>query len=678
MNSTIKTRWTHALLWLFWFATLLALACGGGLPLETLAHGASPLGGVTPSSSPSAPPALALVLTVDSPGGWLFPWQPHSRWRKWAWRHWQAARRSYQRAVWAARVARLLRGGTLTMAMVVDWLTRAQLRRQLGALPFLYALLEILQVRTIINRDCPSAAEVDLGTVALVLVLNRLTAPRPLYKVADWLAQTVLVQTLGLPAAKFNDDRLGRTLDALAPHAREIWLDIVHQALLRFDIDLHFVFYDLTAFVAQGAFSESELIDYGFAHNTPSDQPKVKAGVDATGDGFIPTEYTLWSGRTADLATVQQNMERLCRLLQRRGYPLNEVLIIGDRANLNDELALAYDTQGLHYLAGLQPQKKAHAELLVELPEMQFTAYLVGAPGYWGWPCHVTFHHQGQTVTHRGLVVLSGPMRSALRQDRAAKLRALRAELASVQAKIGQKRYRSVKEVQARANTNPESGFRGCLRRSPVGKLMGAEASATDDGQVHLRWWVNRYALWQAMQRDGRYLLVTNDWRLSPARMLELYRAKDGVEKRFEVAKQDLKVSPLYVHSDARITGLLLVNMLALLAYSLLERQVQRRGVNLTTRRIIERLESLAVIETQPALAVLGCWDGSVLYRLTPVTEAQARLLQVLCEVLGESRELLTGPTRLVLPHWLPALPDAAQPLVRGWLSPPLAAAPCG
>ena len=53
------------------------------------------------------------------------------------------------------RGARLLLGGALTMATVVDWLTRAQLRRQLGALPVLYRLLEILDVRRIINRHCP-------------------------------------------------------------------------------------------------------------------------------------------------------------------------------------------------------------------------------------------------------------------------------------------------------------------------------------------------------------------------------------------------------------------------------------------------------------------------------------------------------------------------------------------
>jgi len=55
------------------------------------------------------------------------------------------------------------------------------------------------------------------------------------------------------------------------------------------------------------------------------------------------------------------------------------------------------------------------------------------------------------------------------------------------------------------------------------------------------------------MARDGRYLLTTNDWSLSPQQMLTLYRKKDGVEKRFTVTKSDLKVSPIYLHRNDHI-----------------------------------------------------------------------------------------------------------------------------
>jgi len=646
MYFTTNRHWSYAVVWCFWFLVLLTVTWTAGPPWVT----------AMPATGTVTDETIALLAVPATAPGTPWPWQPQGRWRKWALARYQVAQRTYRRAVWAARGARLLLGGALTMAAVVDWLTRAQLRRQLGALPVLYRLLEILDVRRTINRHCPGAVQVDHGAVVVVLVLNRLLAPRPLYKVADWLGQTVLVTVLGIPAAKFNDDRLGRTLDAIAGHQRDIWLDIVHQALRRFEIDLRFLFYDLTALVAHGAYTDSELVDYGFAHNTPSGKPKVKLGVTASADGAVPSEYAALSGRTADMATVQDNLARLCRLLARQGQSLSEVLLIGDRANLDDELAVAYTDKHLKYLAGLQPRTKAHCELLVAVPERQFYAHPLTAPGdpgpgYFGIPTVITFTHHGRTVQHRCLVVLSGPMRRAIRHGRAQQLQALRQELSAVRAKIGQKRYRSVKDVQARAAT--------CLRRSPVGHLMSATAEQTAAGEITLRWAMDRLALFKAMQHDGRYLLVTNDWNLAPRRMLELYRSKDALEKRFEVAKQDLRIRPLYVHSDERIRALLLVNMLALLAYSLLERQVQQAGLHVTTRRIVEQLEGATVIETH-------CRDGSILRRLTPLTAEQAALFTILAALLAQISLTDLMPT-------LPALPEPAAVLL---LLPPEAAMP--
>jgi transposase len=505
----------------------------------------------------------------------------------------------------------------------------------------LYALLESLQVRDIINRHCSTRAQVDHGTVALVLILNRLTMPLPLYQIADWLARTVLVNILGIPAAKFNDDRLGRTLDAIQPHSQKIWQTVVQRALVQAEVDLNLVFYDLTAYILHGEYTDSQYATFGFAHNTPMNKRKFKNGLNVAADGNIPSVYAPWSGKTADLATVQENMEQLRRFLAHRGWSIEEVMIVGDRANLNDELALAYEDRKIRYLAGLKTQKKVHRELLLAVPEEQFYAHPLTderrPEGYWGIPCLVPFEHDDRQVSHRGLVVLSGPMRTAHRRARAIRLRELHQTLHQVEAKIGRPHYRTVAAVQKRAETQ--------LKQSSVGKFMQARAYTDENGQVRLRWWVNHYPLWQAMQRDGRYLLVTNDWNLSPQEMLSLYRQKDGVEKRIQVSKQDLKVSPVYLHQDKRIEAMLLVNMLALLAYSLLERQARQNGLQMTTRRIIAKLQSLDAVETI-------CWDGSHLIRLVPIDEEQAAILQVLAQVLAELR----------LPRWphplLPAVED--------------------
>ena len=73
----------------------------------------------------------------------------------------------------------------------------------------------------------------------------------------------------------------------------------------------------------------------------------------------------------------------------------------------------------------------------------------------------------------------------------------------------------------------------------------------------------------------------------------------------------------------------------------------------MTTRRIIQKLESLDVVETQ-------CWDGSHLLRLVPMDEEQAALLQALAGLLADLR----------LPRWpQPQLSTGDEPLLA--LSPP-------
>jgi len=59
-----------------------------------------------------------------------------------------------------------------------------------------------------------------------------------------------------------------------------------------------------------------------------------------------------------------------------------------------------------------------------------------------------------------------------------------------------------------------------------------------------------------------------------------------------------LQLSPLYLHQDKRISTMLLLNRIALLAYALLQQQMQQRGIQLTTHRLIQRLEPLTFVET--------------------------------------------------------------------------------
>ena len=95
--------------------------------------------------------------------------------------------------------------------------------RQMGALPLIQPILTDLQVRETVNRLLPSQADVDLGQVVVLLVLNRLLAPQPLYEIQDWLSGTVLPEVLNIAVQQAYDNRLGRTLDRLYPQLGELW-----------------------------------------------------------------------------------------------------------------------------------------------------------------------------------------------------------------------------------------------------------------------------------------------------------------------------------------------------------------------------------------------------------------------------------------------------------------------
>jgi transposase len=631
MNCATKTSRTQLHIWAIWLIVFLVAI----LSPATV--------GVDGSFS-----SLLGVATHTEGDGVLYPWQRGTRrWMKWAWQRYRAWQQAYRQAQRSAQLARLALKGLVPIAWWVERLTSCQLSYQLGALPVLYALLETLKVRQVINRYCPTQGEVDHGTVALVLVLNRLMFPLPLYRVADWVGQTVLTAVLGVPADKFNDDRLERTLDALAPHLEAIWTQVVTVALRKAAVDLSVIFYDLTAFIVHGCYADSELVDFGFAHNTPNDKRKFKLALNTIADGNLPGLYRPWSGRAADQATVQSNLQNLKRWLAGCQQPPSRTLVVGDRAMLNAEIALTYDRADLRYLAGLKAHQTEHRTLLQVWNEAQFEACPIVPgpnPQYWGRGCTVTFTHAGQTVTHKGLVVLAGPLRDQLRQARQAQLQDLLRQLSQVQADIGQPRLRTLKALQRRVKAR--------LRTSPVGHLIETQVYSTPQGHLNLVWQVNASLLAEAERSAGRYLLVTNDWSLSHSELFRLYREKDGGEKRFLISKSDLKVSPVFLHKDERIAAMLLLNMLALLAYSLLERQLRQQGLQLTTRQLIRRLQHLTLIETRFR-------DGSRMRRLTPFSPECLAILPLVLAAL----ETLVEQT---VPSQQPAaaLPASPPPLL--------------
>jgi hypothetical protein len=94
----------------------------------------------------------------------------------------------------------------------------------LGALPVVAGFCRRLDIAGIVDRAAPirSVALATHGQVIEALIANRLTSPEPMVHVAAWAGEFAVEHVLGVDPQVLNDDRIARTLDALAPVLDEV------------------------------------------------------------------------------------------------------------------------------------------------------------------------------------------------------------------------------------------------------------------------------------------------------------------------------------------------------------------------------------------------------------------------------------------------------------------------
>jgi transposase len=171
-----------------------------------------------------------------------------------------------------------------------------QLVLWLNQMSVLQPILEQLQLRTMVRdalqqRQGEEATVVESGRLVEVLVLNRLMAPRPLYRVGEWLQGSVLAQRLGLDPAQVNDARLGRLLDALDGVTATIWPQVVAHALALGGAELDAVYYDSTSFSFEGAYDDVPEITYGYSRDGRPDTKQLEVGLTVTAPDGLPTAF---------------------------------------------------------------------------------------------------------------------------------------------------------------------------------------------------------------------------------------------------------------------------------------------------------------------------------------------------------------------------------------------------
>jgi transposase len=500
-----------------------------------------------------------------------------------------------------------------------------QLSKSLGAIPVLFPILRRLQVDQIINRHSAGEEEVSHGTTVSILTLNRLMAPKPLYKVKEWMAETVLEDALGISAEQMHDTRIGRTLDDIHPDLDAIWQDIAVQAVLEYDIDLRFIHYDITSVYFEGEYTESEKIDYGYSRDHRPDAKQVNLGVNVTSETGIPLGYRVLAGRTADRTTPLENLKALRSLLDRPELVERErdFLLVSDRAMLDREVIAAYADKQIRWLGPLNADSSLRDVMEAvsdkELEDHPLAYRPANQPQdealrYHGVLRSATIEYEGERVPIQVLVVKSRTKVKLDRDRRQTYLDRLIGRLEEIQGMLNTRRYKQYDYTW----TQIEKACRG----NPANGLVDVELTGRD-GNLKLTFQLNQQKVVQAEEMDGLYLLGTNDFDLSALEMLTRFKKQEVVERRIKTVKGPVRIRPMFLHRQERIEGLIFVAMLALLVYTILEMLCRKAGQWITARQVLEKFELLGAVYLQFS-------DGSVLKLPSALSAFQGQLIELL------------------------------------------------
>ena len=477
-------------------------------------------------------------------------------------------------------------------------------------MPLLNGFLDRLQIEALFGQFVPSmdrrlklAPAVGLG----VLLRNILLAREPLYSLTDW-AQRFDGALLGLPtdATSFNDDRVGRCLDALFLADRTALMTaLVVGAVHVLKLDLNELHNDSTSISFSGNYVAADgtprkgrathRITHGHSKDHRPDLRQLLFVLTTTADGGVPIWSHVDHGNTSDDGTHIATWDTLRQLTGTADFLYVADCKLCSQQNLGHiarnggrfvtVLPAIWSEQAAFYQWILTYEAPWIELLSRPNPRHQSSGAGDIYRGY-EWPMRTA---QGFRV----LWIWSSQKEALDRVAREQHITLAVEKLEALQARMGQPRSRlmnlkqineAVQKLLHETHTErwiitevqsvAESRFAQATRGRP-----GPKTAYVRHQQLRftLQWRSDTQALLNEARTDGLFPLITNEETLSIKQTLVAYKHQPALEKRFEQCKSVLEVRAMLLKSHSRIEAFLFLYFIALLTEALIEREIRSR-----------------------------------------------------------------------------------------------------
>jgi len=489
-------------------------------------------------------------------------------------------------------------------------------------------------------------------------------------QVQGWAAQRV--QTLSICTGQevsersFRDDRLALVLDALSHEQKwQQFETALNRQLIRvYDLKPKRVRVDSTTASGYWTVTQEGLFQLGYSKDHRPDLPQLKVMLSALDPLGLPVATQVVSGERADDRLYLPAIAQVSQSLNAHG-----LLYVGDCKMAALDTRAYLEAQQDYYVCPLAAK---------QMPEEVLDEYLQPVwageqaltpvsrereagqpePVAEGYERRVTLSREvaGRTIswTERQLIVRSHKLAQAATQALHARLAKAQAELEGLnEHKQGKKRYADGAALQQaaqailkqhRVDGLAQVRIEEQVEERAVRAYGDRPASMRVEHTLRLHMTIDELEVARAVRRLGWRVYVTNH----PAEGLFLeqailaYREEYLVEHGFGRLKgKPLSLSPMYVQSDQRATGLVRLLSIGLRVLTLLEFQVRQRLADQQAslaglyagnpKRTTQRPTAEALLGAFQGLHLSIVTLGQQLHRhLTPLSALQQRILSLL------------------------------------------------
>lgn len=503
---------------------------------------------------------------------------------------------------------------------------------RLDHLPIIGQALARLGLRDIVDQQCPPDPRlvVTHGECVEAMIAAILLGKHALYAIGGLLRPYDLDAAFGwkFDPTSLNDERFGRTLDALAEAGLlPINAAATVKAVKVHALDTSRLHLDTTTAVVHGDYLDSiepedpdapgaiPHITRGYSKDHRPDLKQIVFGLSVTADGSVPIYGRIASGNRNDPEELRYTMRRIREVVPN---PIG-TRIVGDSKLFSGETLRLAREFGMHFNCmlprGVGLWGEAYTAYRAALaadhePEILKGVEIVDEEGnevsksWKGFSRDMTYRwsegegdaKRDHELPLRALVVES----SSLRQQKLPMLEARRAKdrerIEKSATKLGTRAFKCQEDAERAAIAKRDrlasdffeitytvtSETRAIKRERPGRPRADSPRESETVWRTRLAIAGEHTSIDELVHRESCYVLVTSLPRTGPdarsdADVHREYQEQNGVEACMHWLKGPLAVAPIFLKTPERIAGLGLVYVLALMVYALIQRDMRRR-----------------------------------------------------------------------------------------------------